>query len=265
MNSPKNSETASLPLSIACSVSPTGVFLDKADIPDNTTDGYGIYLKHLRLNYKKLADEEKWLKKIAEKPDLLKNLNPHRERKYEQNKSTYIGGLTMKKKVLIALTIVLCIAAVCPYFFNSAPKGDTITSREHILNNAISKGNEWTIAKELELEGYIISGAYSTDHKSTLAVFEPAGDGNYIFKNSTNRNAEEIIISGAVINRAWYDLIWFNGAKTEYAEITYTINGQVKDTLKYDTDNMDIISIKNPEKEYSIHVIYYDKDGNKYE
>ena len=60
-------------------------------------------------------------------------------------------------------------------------------------------------------------------------------------------------------------LIWFNGAKTEYAEITYTINGQVQDTLRYSTDDMDIISIKNPEKEYSIHVAYYDNDGNKYE
>ena len=54
-------------------------------------------------------------------------------------------------------------------------------------------------------------------------------------------------------------------AKTEYAEITYTINGQVQDTLRYSTDDMDIISIKNPEKEYSIHVAYYDNDGNKYE
>lgn len=171
----------------------------------------------------------------------------------------------MKKKVIIILTAVLCIAAVFLYFFNSNPKGDTITSRERILNNAISKGNEWTISKELELDGYIISGAYSTDNKSTLAVFEPVGNGNYKFKSSTNRNVEEIIISGAAINQEWYDLIWFNGAKTEYAEITYTINGQVQDTLRYNTDDMDIISIKNPEKEYSIHVAYYDNDGNKYE
>ncbi|HIT78949.1 MAG TPA: hypothetical protein IAC40_01550, partial [Candidatus Faecivivens stercorigallinarum] len=69
----------------------------------------------------------------------------------------------MKKKVIIILTAVLCIAAVFLYFFNSNPKGDTITSRERILNNAISKGNEWTISKELQLDGYIISGAYSTD------------------------------------------------------------------------------------------------------
>ena len=157
------------------------------------------------------------------------------------------------------------IAAAFLYFFSLTPKGDTITSRESILNTAISKGNEWTIAKELELGGYIVSGAYSTDNKSTLAIFEPTGNGDYKFSTSTNRNSDEIIVGGVAINGEWYDLIWFNGAKTEYAEITYTINGQVQDTLRYNTDDMDIISIKNPEKEYSIHVAYYDNDGNKYE
>ena len=38
--------------------------------------------KRLKLNYAKLSDEEKkWLKRIAQKPDLLKNPNPQRGRK----------------------------------------------------------------------------------------------------------------------------------------------------------------------------------------
>ena len=38
--------------------------------------------KRLKLNLKKLSDEEKkWLKKIAQKSDLLKNPNPQRGRK----------------------------------------------------------------------------------------------------------------------------------------------------------------------------------------
>jgi hypothetical protein len=38
--------------------------------------------KRLRLNFKKLSDEEKkWLKKIAQKSDLLKNPNPQRGKK----------------------------------------------------------------------------------------------------------------------------------------------------------------------------------------
>ena len=115
----------------------------------------------------------------------------------------------MKKWLLIISATVICVAAAFLYFFSLTPKGDTITSRESILNTAISKGNEWTIAKELELGGYIVSGAYSTDNKSTLAIFEPTGNGDYKFSTSTNRNSDEIIVGGVAINGEWYDLIWF--------------------------------------------------------
>ena len=38
--------------------------------------------KRLKLNYKKLSEEEKkWMKKIAQKSDLLKNPNPQRGKK----------------------------------------------------------------------------------------------------------------------------------------------------------------------------------------
>lgn len=106
----------------------------------------------------------------------------------------------MKKWLLIISATVICVAAAFLYFFSLTPKGDTITSRESILNTAISKGNEWTIAKELELGGYIVSGAYSTDNKSTLAIFEPTGNGDYKFSTSTNRNSDEIIVGGVAIN-----------------------------------------------------------------
>ncbi len=170
-----------------------------------------------------------------------------------------------KKNLLFALVVVLCIAFAFIYFISAKPKGDTIESRESILNTSIDKGKDWTIVKEIEIDGHIISAAYSSDNKSTLAVFKPTRNDRYELSTSTNRNNEEIIIGGAIINGAWYDLFWFNGAKTEYAEITYTVNGQEKDKLKYNTENMDIICYKNPEKEYSVHVVYCDSEGNKYE
>lgn len=102
-----------------------------------------------------------------------------------------------------------------------------------MLNYSISKGKEWSIAKEIKIEDYIISAAFNTDHKVTLAVFQPASNGGYRFSTSINRNEDEVIIGGASINGSWYDLIWFNGAQTE--------------------------------KEYAIDVSYYDKDGKKYE
>lgn len=172
----------------------------------------------------------------------------------------------MKKKLsLIVLVIIVCVTAAFAYVFSALPKGNTRESRESILNTAISKGIDWTIATEIELDGYIISGAYSTDDRSALSIFEPVGNGNYRFMTSTNRNNDEIIVSGAVINGKWYDLVWFHGAKTEYAEITYTISGQQQDAVRFSTENMDILYQEQPAKEYSIQVVYYDSDGKKYE
>ena len=170
----------------------------------------------------------------------------------------------MKKKKLL-LILVVCIVGMIAYFIGSSPKGDTIESREALLNKAIVKGSSWTIVKETKIEDLLICCAYSTDGKSTIAVFEPTSNGKYMFSTSTNRDSDDIIISGAVINGEWYDLFWFNGAQTEYAEIVYTVNGVRKAPLKYDTTNMDLICIKNPEKSYSIDINYYDGAGNKYE
>lgn len=62
-----------------------------------------------------------------------------------------------KKKSMFILAIAICIVITFVYFLSSTHKEDTITSREHIWNSTISKGNKWTIAKELDLDGYIIS------------------------------------------------------------------------------------------------------------
>ena len=90
-----------------------------------------------------------------------------------------------------------------------------------MLNAAISKGRDWTILKELELEDCVVSAAYSADRKCTLAVFEPQGEGAYRLRTTTTRDADQIIIAGTMANGAWYDLVWFQGAGTEYAEVTY--------------------------------------------
>lgn len=172
----------------------------------------------------------------------------------------------MKKKLgLYVLILFVCLVGIFIYYFNSSPNGDTIESREALLNDAFSGGRDWTIAKETEIDDYIISCAYSTDGKSTIAVFEPVSNRKYKFSTSTNRDNEDIIVGGAVINGDWYDLVWFNGAQTEYAEVIYTVNGVRKEALKYDTANMDLICIKNPEKDYSMEVCYYDSEGNRYE
>ena len=176
------------------------------------------------------------------------------------------GIYIMKKKFLFIFSIIILFFIVISiYFIYSLPSGNTVESREKILNSSISKGEDWRILKEIEIDEYIISAGYSTDNKVTLAIFEPTKKGKYKFKSSTNRNTDDIIISGTNINGNWYDLIWFNGAKTEYAEITYTIDGNKESPIIYNTKDMDIIYYKNLAKDYSINVTYYDSYGNKYE
>ena len=117
----------------------------------------------------------------------------------------------MRKRLLRAGVIFIVIAAIMAVFYNFtlSPQGTTTESREEILNTTISTGTNWTIATETEIEGHIISAAYSTDNKVSLAIFKPAENGGYEFQTSTNRNADEIIISNVVFNQNTYYLVWF--------------------------------------------------------
>ena len=116
----------------------------------------------------------------------------------------------VKKKLLYVLIPLVCIIGVFIYFSNILPTGDTVESREALLDNAISGGNNWIISKEIEIDNYIISCAYSANGKSTIAVFEPISNGKYKFSTSTNRDNDNIIIGRAIISGEWYDLFWFN-------------------------------------------------------
>ena len=109
---------------------------------------------------------------------------------------------------------------------------------------------------KLEYRGYDSAG---------IAVFEPRGDGKYKLRTSYYRDQEDIIIGGTLIGDDWYDLIWFNGAQTERAEVTYTVVNEASQSTVYLSDNDTIICSLAPFKEYTLHVTYYDSEGNKYE
>ena len=96
-------------------------------------------------------------------------------------------------------------------------------------------------------------------------MFAPEGEKNYSLQTTTVRFPEEIIIAGSMIGDKWYDLIWFNGAQSEYAEVTYTFDGEEQEPQRYDTKDMNIIFSEAPSKDYNINVVYYDSEGNKYE
>lgn len=169
----------------------------------------------------------------------------------------------MKKKCFIFIVIIILVVfAYTAYLYYLPPNGSTVESREKILGGTPEE-IEWNIAQEQTVDEYILSSICS-DGKSGVAVFEPVGNAKYKLVSSEWRNTGDIVISGVWIDDEWYDIVWFNGAVTSYAELTYTVNGEKGSPLVFDTDDMKIICAKAPAKKYSLEVQYYDNDGNVY-
>ena len=172
-----------------------------------------------------------------------------------------------KQKQWPVRAFILIVGLVCLVAFERiwGPEGDTLADREKILNEALSVGSGWNISREKELDGFLISAASSQDGKACLAVFEPSPKGGYVLSTSVSQDQDEILMTGAKIREHWYDLIWFQGAETEYAEIQYTAAGAELPPARYDTSDMEILCIESPAKEYTLKAVYFDAEGNVYE
>jgi len=174
-------------------------------------------------------------------------------------------GAIMKKTLIIFLIIVAVIFAFGTYSYFTIPDGSTIESREEQLQEK-SKGKLWLISVEQKIDDYIISGIYSGYDESGLAVFEPNGNGKYKLQTRVFRDNDRIITTSSYIGGQWYDIVWFNGAKTDYAEITYTLDGVKQEPIIHNSKGMEIFIHPAPTNdEYGIDVVYYDSEGNKYE
>ena len=171
----------------------------------------------------------------------------------------------MKKAIItlaILLVIIISIGAVQYY---SRPDGSTLQSREEICAE-FPRGKDWEIAIEQELNDYIISGIYSRNEMSGIAVFKPYGNSKYKLHSREWRDNDRIIITGITVDNKWYDVVWFNGAKTDYAEITYTLDGVKQEPIIHNAKGMEIFINPAPtNNEYGIDVVYFDSEGNKYE
>ncbi len=165
------------------------------------------------------------------------------------------------KMHMLFLLVIFIVVGIFKYYFN-VPDGSTIVSREEMMKD-LPKGNNWTTAIEKSFEDCIISGIYSDKGKSGIAVFSSKKNGKYKLVSREWRENDQIIISSAFVNGDWYDIIWFNGAQTEYAEITYNISGK-EQKLIHNSQNMEIFVNPSPDTDYSINVVYYDKEGNIY-
>ena len=170
----------------------------------------------------------------------------------------------MKKYIIVFAVILATIVGIGVVKYFNKPDGSTLESREKICAE-FPRGKDWKIAIEQELNDYIISGIYSRDGMSGIAVFEPYGNGKYKLLSREWREQDEIIITGTIIDQQWYGIVQFNGAKTDYAEITYTYDGKKQEPIIHNAKGMEIFINPAPAKDYSIDVVYYDSEGNKYE
>ena len=172
-------------------------------------------------------------------------------------------SFSLIQKVYVIVVSIALIAAI-EMSFLSKPDGTTIESREELLEN-LPRGWDWKISTEAKIGNNIISGIYSRDNKSGIAVFVPNGDVKYRLLARQWRDSDDIIISNFIVDNIWYDIIWFNGAKTDYAEITYTYDGESQKPIIHNTKGMEIFINPAPANDYSLNVVYYDEYGNKYE
>ena len=172
--------------------------------------------------------------------------------------------LTKKTILTIVISMLLTFVGVSQFLPYFTPKGDTIESRELILNKSVSFGKNWSIVKEVEIEDALICGAVNSSNEAAIAIFCSIDDSRYEFRYAVAQDSDEIIVSGYIINGKWYDLVWYNGAQTEYAELIYNIPGEGEKIFRFDTSNMDIIYNLGPANEYGWNVIYYDNQGNEY-
>lgn len=170
----------------------------------------------------------------------------------------------MKKSIIVCAVLLAFIVGIGVVQYFNRPDGSTLESREEIVAE-FPRGKEWKISVEQKFDDYIISGIYSRDGMSGIAIFEPKDNGKYKLYSREWRDQDEIVITGATFNGVWHDIIWFNGAKTDYAEITYTHDGKVQEPIIHNSKGMEIFINPAPAKDYSIDVVYYDSEGNKYE
>ena len=169
--------------------------------------------------------------------------------------------------IILSMIVVLLLGARV-YRRSVLFSGATFESRENILNEASTKGNDWKISKETKIENYIVTAAYSADGYSSIAVFKPEKSGRYSLSTTHNAKNNNIISADYRVDGKYYDIFWFNGAKTEYAEIIYTVGGKELEPIIVDTKDMPIIVLESPVSgenfEYSYKFTYYDADGNAY-
>ena len=184
----------------------------------------------------------------------------------EFNEAERTGVFMNRKKVIIIATVAvaLCVLGAALFRHSQTPRGNTIESRVEILREALPNSTYLSIATEKKVEDYLICGIHS-ETQTGIAVFQQKGSENYKFVSAYCLGANEIVTTTCRIQDQWYNLIWFDGCATEYAEVIYTIDGIPNAPVTFDTSDGGVICSKAPSNHYSLDIKYYDADGNVFE
>lgn len=211
----------------------------------------------------KIVDKIKYILNIIKVKDAFNFIKIKAIRLYKYIININFRAISKTKLKIAGAVAGIIVAVILISNLINIQDGITIESREEMLKGE-GKGKDWQIATELTTDDYIISGVYSKNGRAGIAIYERNGK-KYNLKTHTFRDKDEIIFEQIRIDGVWYDLIWFAGAETLYAEITYSVKGNIVESLKTQTTDMQIIYNTSPADEYEIKVVYYDKDGNIYE
>ncbi|MBQ3181007.1 MAG: hypothetical protein IJB55_06630 [Firmicutes bacterium] len=172
-----------------------------------------------------------------------------------------------KKRVAVLAVLVLLIGVVIWALLPGKPDGRTTESREQILRE-LPKGIDWHIASEVMIGEYIISSVYANRYDG-IAVFVPQEGGRYDYQTIYHRDKGQIVLGNSVlIDGRWYLLSWLNRADLDYAEVTFTVDGEAPETQRLDTGDsgLELICVEAPDADsYTASVVYYDNAGNMIE
>ena len=182
------------------------------------------------------------------------------------NEAERIGVFMNRKKIIIIaiLVVALCVLGIALFRYSQTPRGNTLESRVEILQEALPNSTYLSIATEKKLDDYLICGIHS-ESQTGIAVFQQKGNENYKFVSAYCLGANEIVTTTCRIQDQWYNLIWFDGCATEYAEVIYTIDGIPNAPVTFDTSKGGVICSIAPSNHYSLDIKYYDADGNVFE
>jgi len=173
----------------------------------------------------------------------------------------------MKNKKATLLVVLLFIFIAGSIYSINRQNGNTVEARQIILSK---RDNHVIILREIIIENSIISEMIDQKSGYGYAQFEKNEYGNYILKTKMVRTGQDepIVMDILVINDEVYNVLMFNKACLEYAEVIYTDDTTNKkhDPIRVEMNNQTVSLIKAPEySSYTMSVVFYNYKGDRFE